>query len=184
MVSQNKKCIFQASAANGVIRDGGQWDVSVGLHVTSRSEMSSKGEGCLLLHPLLLLLPVCWNSDMMAGPQESFLTTRRKLHAEGGVVARYKELGSLTALWHCFTSPDLLTFGIPSREYAIHENVPDTPSSTGRVTDQRCGGCTWKLITAAVSGSLPTSFYSGISFNKALTHLIPFFGLWFPENLN
>lgn len=48
-------------------------------------------------------------------PQQSSLTRRRKLHAEveGGWAARYKELGSLTTLWHCFTSPDLPTFGIP-----------------------------------------------------------------------
>lgn len=59
----------------------------------SRGQMSSKGGGRLLFH--LLFLPICWSSDMMAGPHSSSLAMRRKLHAEEGGAARHKELSSL-----------------------------------------------------------------------------------------
>lgn len=52
--------------------------------------MSSKGKGCPL-H--LLLLPICWDSDMMAGPQLVISDHEKKLHTEEGGAARQKEIG-------------------------------------------------------------------------------------------
>ena len=51
----------------GVINNVGQWDVSTKAVFDVQEGNVLKGRGVPLLHPLLL--PIRWNSDMMAGPR-------------------------------------------------------------------------------------------------------------------
>lgn len=188
MVSQDKKYIYFLQASSTARWSYQQWwpmGCKRKCVWLPEGKCPQKEKGACFFIPYFFLfagIQVWWLE-----PQQSSLTRRRKLHAEveGGWAARYKELGSLTTLWHCFTSPDLPTFGIPLGEYDSHENVPHTPTSTGRVLTKRPSSCALKSIPWVVTGSLPISVHSGISFNKTLAHLVPFFlSLCFLEDLN
>lgn len=118
----------------GVINNVGQWDVSIKAVFDVQEGNVFRGRGVPLLHPLLL--PICWNSDMMAGPQWVISDHEEKASCWGGWSSKTERAWFLIMLWQCFASLDLPTFGIPLCEYDNHENVPQRLPSTQRVTDQ------------------------------------------------